>query len=152
MANLFQFYHYDFSEILGGNVGADGRFSPPPLDAYWQDPWRHPLVVRVAQHPAGFALVHRRSRITQDPDTWDIAEFFVMRAYRRQGVGRYAALRIFDQFRGRWEIRQVRANVAATSFWRAVVAHHTSGRYEETIHDDERWRGPVQTFDNASMR
>ena len=149
IANLFQFYHYDFAEILGGNVGSAGRFAAPALDAYWRDPWRHPFVVRVEQHPAGFALIHRCSRITGDPGTWDVAEFFVMRPYRRKGVGSHAALRIFDQFRGHWEVRQARANVAATTFWRAVIARHTGGRYSETIYDDERWRGPVQTFDNT---
>jgi predicted acetyltransferase len=151
LENLFQFYCYDFSEIVGGNVGFDGRFSPPPIDAYWQDPWRYPYIVRVDDVPAGFALIHRRSRITQDPDTWDVAEFFVMRPYRRKGTGSYAALQLFDRFRGRWEVRQVGANTAATVFWRAVIAGHTNGRFIETIHDDERWRGPVQTFDNTAF-
>lgn len=149
--NLFQFYYYDFSEIVGGHAGVDGKFSPPSIESYWQDSWRYPQILRVDGHPAGFALIHRRSRLSGDSETWDVAEFFVMRAYRRQGVGSHAALRTFEKFRGRWEVRQVRANEAATHFWRAVIARHTGGRYAESNLDDERWRGPVQTFDNTAM-
>jgi predicted acetyltransferase len=105
--------------------------------------------VRVDAEPAGFALVHRRSRITGDADTSDVAESFVMRPHRRKGVGSQAAVDLFDRFRGRWEVRQIHANVAATHFWRAVIARYTGGRYTEVTYDDERWRGPVQAFDNS---
>jgi predicted acetyltransferase len=148
IGNLFQFYHYDFSELLAGHVAEDGRFRTPALAAYWQDSWRHPWLLHVDEHPAGFALVQRRSRITGDPETWDMAEFFVMRAYRRQGVGSQAALQLFAQFRGHWEVRQIHANPLATHFWRAVIARHTGGHFSESTHDDDRWRGPVQSFDS----
>ncbi len=147
--NLFQFYYYDISEMLGGKVGADGRFSPRPIEAYWEDSWRYPLLVRVDRQPAGFALIHHRSRISGDPETWDVAEFFVMRAYRRRGVGTVAALSVFDRFRGRWEVRQFPANKAATNFWREVISGYTSGAYDEVVYDNDRWRGPVQMFDNT---
>jgi predicted acetyltransferase len=149
LENLFQLYCYDFSEMMLGDVQADGRFALPPLDPYWSDPRRHPFVLRVDGHPAGFALACQTSRITGDPQTWDVAEFFVMRRYRRKGVGAQAARELFDRFRGRWEVRQTRANVAATQFWRRVIAQYTGGRYTEATHDDDRWRGPVQSFENA---
>ncbi len=149
MRNLFQFYAYDFAEILGGNVRPDGTFQTPPLESYWQDSWKHPFVLHVEGNPAGFALVHERSRITGDAGVWDVAEFFVMRPHRRRGVGSRAAVELFDRFRGRWEVRQVGANQSATSFWRATIERYTGGRFAEAIYDDERWRGPVQTFDSA---
>jgi predicted acetyltransferase len=149
LLNLFQFYFYDFAEMVGARPGPDGLFASPALEPYWEDASRHPFVVRVEARPAGFALVHRRSRITGDPETWDVAEFFVMRPYRRKGVGSYAAEQMFDRFRGRWEVRQIHANTAAQHFWRAVIARYTAGRYSEAIHDDDRWRGPVQAFDNS---
>jgi predicted acetyltransferase len=149
LQNLFQFYCYDFAEILALRPRADGLFATPPLEPYWEDAWRHPFVVHADAQPAGFAFVHRRSRITGDDETWDVAEFFVMRPYRRAGVGSEAARQMFDRFRGRWEVREVHANTAATQFWRAVIARYTGGRYTETTSDDDRWRGPVQTFDNS---
>jgi predicted acetyltransferase len=149
--NLMQFYLYDFSELLPGvRVGADGRFSlKRSLSVYWQDASRHPRLIRVDGELAGFALLRRGSHISQDPDVWDVCEFFVMRQYRREGVGAYAALQLFEQFRGRWEVRQIHANAAATYFWRAVIGRHTNEQYTESTYDDERWRGPVQSFDNT---
>lgn len=147
--NLIQYYVYDFSEVVGSDVADDGRFTLGPLDAYWEDSWRHPFLARVDGKYVGFALIHQRSRITANAGTWDVAEFFVMRKYRRRGVGAALASRVFDSCRGRWEVRQRPANNAATAFWRSVIAAYTKGRFEEAILDDERWGGPVQTFDNG---
>lgn len=151
LAHLLQYYVYDFSEILGTDVADDGRFAFPPLDAYWEDDWRHPFLARVDGALAGFALVHQRSRVTADTSTWDVAEFFVMRKYRRRGVGAILATRVFDSFHGTWEVRQRFANTAATAFWRKVIDVYTSGRFEEIVIDDERWRGPVQRFTSRTL-
>jgi len=51
-----------------------------------------------------------------------------------------------------WEVRQVMESVAATAFWRRVIGQYTLGAFEETVFDDERWRGPVQRFDNRADR
>jgi predicted acetyltransferase len=149
LAALFELYAYDFSEMLGLDVGDDGRFSVPALDAYWTDPRRHPFLIRVGEKLAGFALVHQGSRLTGDEEVWDMAEFFVMRRYRRHGVGQQAARWLFEQFRGRWEVRERAENHAATAFWQRAIGRHTGGRFEEVVCDDARWRGPVQRFDSA---
>jgi predicted acetyltransferase len=149
LANLLQYYVYDLTEVVDSQLGADGRFVVPSVDAYWSDAWRHPHLVRVDGKLAGFALVQQRSRITGDQTTWDVAEFFVMRRYRRQGVGAIIATRIFETFRGRWEVRERTKNHAAIAFWRRVIGAYTDGNYEETLIDDERWNGPVQSFRNG---
>jgi predicted acetyltransferase len=148
LGNLLQYYVYDLTEVVDSALGGDGRFVVPSLDAYWTDTWRYPHLVRVDGKLAGFALVQQRSRITGDETTWDVAEFFVMRKYRRQGVGTVVATRLFDSFRGRWEVRELKTNLAAIAFWRRVIGAYTSGNYEETLIDDERWHGPVQSFRN----
>ena len=148
LVNLLQYYVYDLTEVVDSALGGDGRFVVPSLDAYWSDAWRHPYLVRVDGKLAGFALVQQRSRITGDESTRDVAQFFVMRRYRRQGVGAIVATRVFDSFRGRWEVRELKANHAAIAFWRRVIGAYTNGNYEETLIDDERWHGPVQSFRN----
>jgi len=148
LTNLFQYYVYDMSNLVDEELGADGRFVLRPLDAYWSDRWRHPHLVRVDGNLAGFALVQQRSRMTGDDRTWDVAEFFVMRKYRRHGVGSAIATRLFDAFRGPWEVRELEKNHAAIAFWRRVISVYTNGDFQETLVDDERWRGPVQSFRN----
>ena len=150
LAALFELYVYDFSEMLGLDVEEDGRFHGPPLDAYWTDPRCHAFLIRADGKLAGFALAQERSRLTGDETVRDVAEFFVLRRYRRQGVGELAARWLFDRFRGPWEVRQKAENVAATAFWRRAIERYTNGRFDEVVWDDARWRGPVQRFDSAS--
>jgi predicted acetyltransferase len=146
LANLFQLYSHDFAEVVPLFVGDDGRFAVPALEPYWQDPSRHAFLIRVADHWAGFALAHQCSRLTDDRGTWDVAEFFVMRGFRRSGVGARAAAELFARFPGRWEVRQIHANTIATAFWRHAIAGFTGAAVVETVHDTDRWQGPVQTF------
>jgi predicted acetyltransferase len=146
LRNLIELYAYDFSEIEGFDVDDTGRFPVYPLDAYWEEPGRLPFLIRAGERLAGFALLHDKSRLSGDSGVWDMAEFFVLRKYRRAGVGTRAAHGLFSTHRGPWEVRQRRSNVGATGFWRRCIASYTSGRFDEIVVDDERWRGPVQRF------
>ena len=150
LRHLIDLYAYDFSEIVDLDVGEDGRFAFRDLDPYWTDDWRHPFFVRAGGKLAGFALIHTRGYFDADPATNDVAEFFVLRRYRRRGVGDRAATLAFDAFRGRWEVRERANNTGAIAFWRGVIERYTRGEYREVIRDDERWRGPVQSFTNGS--
>ena len=144
LENLMQLYIYDWSELRPLDVGADGRFPDYPLAAYWEDAWRHPLLLRVDGRLAGFALVSERSRLTGAAGVFDMAEFFVMRRFRRKRVGLAAASAAFDRFKGPWEIRQHDENSAATAFWRSAIDRYTGGSYREVRWDDHAWTGPVQ--------
>jgi len=148
LAALFELYAYDFSDILSIDVGDSGRFAVPQLDAYWTDPRCHAFLVRVDSKLAGFALVQERSRLTGDEGVCDMAEFFVMRRFRRRGVGEHVAGWLFDRFPGPWEVRQKTRNVAGTAFWRHAIGAYTGGRFDEVVMDDARWHGPVQRFDS----
>lgn len=144
--NLFQLYIYDLSEMVPVDVDdRDGRFDAPQLDTMWSDS-SHPFLLWVDQKVAGFAQVCRGSRLSGDDSIWDMAQFFVLRRYRRGGVGSEMARRLFAMHPGAWEVRQVAANLPATAFWRAAIAELTGGAWRETVVDDERWRGPVQSF------
>jgi predicted acetyltransferase len=148
LRRLMQLYAYDFSEFMGLDVGDDALFDVgDALSRCWSEPWRHAFRVRVDGRLAGFVILDERSRLTGDPEVMDVAEFFVMRKYRRKGVGAVCATMAFDLFPRKWEVRQQGTNAAATAFWRSTIHHYTGGRFQETVFDEERWRGPVQSFD-----
>jgi predicted acetyltransferase len=135
---LLELYLHDLSGLTGADVGSHGRYGYFFLDDYWIEPDRHPFLLRVDGHLAGVALVGSGT-------PHDMAEFFVMRKYRRQRVGARAARALFRMFPGDWQVRQIAANTAATSFWRAVIpAPFTEGtteigpvqRFESSAHDD----------------
>lgn len=144
--NLMQLYVHDWSELLPLDLDAAGRFAVPPLDAYFREPDHHALFIESGGHLAGFALVVARSRLTGAPGVHDMAEFFVIRRYRRRGVGLAAAAAVFARFEGPWEVRQRDENAGATAFWRRAIGELTGGRYQETRWADERWAGIVHRF------
>lgn len=135
LRNLMELYMHDFSELTGGDVGDHGLFGYRYLDHYWTEPDRHPFLIRVGGKLAGFVLVRSRRRGDGVAES-GIAEFFVMRKYRRRGVGRIAARRVFDMFPGRWTVMQLSDNAAAQGFWRNVIADYTGGEFTETLGDD----------------
>jgi predicted acetyltransferase len=114
LRRLIELYRYDFSEFDRSDVGPHGEFGYPYLDHYWTEPGRHPFLVQVEGTWAGFALV-------REIPPFDMAEFFVMRKYRRSGLGREVALEIFRRFPGRWQVRELRSNPGAIAFWRTVI-------------------------------
>lgn len=145
--NLLQFYEYDWSEISGLiDVNEQGLFELMGVD--WTDPTLQAFLFRVNTHWAGFALVKRHSLLTDDgANTWFMDEFFVMRRYRRAGIGAEAATRLFDRFPGWWEVAQTYNNTGAQTFWRTVIGRSTGGAYEQTtLTEARRWQGPVQRF------
>jgi predicted acetyltransferase len=99
---------------MGWDVDAHGVFGYRYLDHYWTEGDRHRYFIRVDGHLAGFALV-RSGRPHQ------MAEFFVMRKYRRKGVGTRAAAMVLARFPGAWEVRELLANAAGASFWRSAI-------------------------------
>jgi predicted acetyltransferase len=149
-ARLMQLYAYDFSEVTGDDLGDDGLYRAPSIDRYWQEPWWRPFLVRAGGACAGFVVVSSRSRLVEGLDRWDMAEFFVLRRFRRGGVGTRAATLAFDAFRGPWEVRQMARAAAATAFWRSAIGRYTGGSFREVAWDDARWRGPVQLFDSQA--
>ena len=132
LGNLFELYAHDFSEFHGVEVGEDGRFGYPHLALYWSDAGRLPFLVRVKGKLAGFVLVRRGSELSGDPAIWDMAEFFILRGYRRQGVGLDVAHQVWKRVPGRWEIRVMESNRAGCEFWKRAIAGLTGESVRST--------------------
>ena len=131
LARLFELYQYDFSEFDGADVDEQGVYGTPHLESYWRDADRHPFLLRAGDAWAGFALVR-----TGEPT--DMAEFFVMRKYRRRGIATAFARDVFARFPGAWQVREIEANRPAQSFWRRAIP---------VAFDERDWgRGPMQVF------
>src|SRR5690606_11754215 len=134
-----------------------GRYGYGYLDRYWTEPGRYPFLIRVDRKLAGFVLVRRGTYFPELQAAsaelpYMVAEFFILRKYRRRGVGAYAAREVFDRFPGRWEVAEMPENTAAQAFWRRVIGEYTGGRYEEFLMENDRWRWPVQVFQTGINR
>ncbi|MBU9710848.1 GNAT family N-acetyltransferase [Evansella tamaricis] len=132
--NLMQFYFYDFSEFVDAYVKEDGLFEDYSyLDAYWEENDRYPYLIWNDNRLVGFALIRKIN--TAGDYYFSIAEFFIMKKFRRNGLGKLAAQTIFRNHKGPWEVFQIANNHPAQSFWRKTIQEFTSGHYEERILD-----------------
>jgi predicted acetyltransferase len=121
LANLLELYSYEFSEFHDFDVGSDGLYGYNYLSLYWTEVSRSPYLIYVEDGLAGFALVKKGCSISGNLEAWDMAEFFVMKKYKRQGVGTAAALKIWQQLKGNWQIRVSVKNQVACLFWLQTI-------------------------------
>jgi predicted acetyltransferase len=142
--NLMQLYIYDFSEYVDCDVENNGLFkSYPNLEDYWKEENdRFPYIIMYDNKYAGFALI--RFIKTNRRNYFSVAEFFVMRKYRRKGIGRLIAEKVFDLHKGQWEVYQKQSNTTAQLFWSRVIDDYTKGRFEEHFENGRR----IQDFEN----
>ena len=147
LSNLLELYIHDLSEIFPVKVGAEGRFGYEKLALYWSEPATHfAYLIRCNAEVAGFALVARGSPASDDPDALDLAEFFVMRSYRRNRVGRNAAFALWDLLAGQWVVRVSEMNRSGLVFWEGAVRDYTHGAFAVKSHPDKSSRFRAFSF------
>jgi ribosomal protein S18 acetylase RimI-like enzyme len=98
----------------------DGRTEPYPyFDAYWTEPDRLPFLIVADGEAVGICLVR-----TREDGGWSIAEFSVVPARRRAGVGRQAveelAVRARAAGAAHLEAKVHPGNLQALPFWLAA--------------------------------
>ncbi|MDQ2710794.1 MAG: GNAT family N-acetyltransferase [Acidobacteriota bacterium] len=141
LANLLELYAHDFSEFYNLELGPDGRFGYRKLPLYWSEPGRHPFLVRIDGELAGLVLVKRGSEISGDQTVWDMAEFFVVRRYRRRGIGTEIANEVWRRYPGFWEVRVMDLNRPARHFWKRAISMFTgeTSRPVRILKNGEWW-------------
>jgi len=125
LANLLELYAHDFSEFHDLDLGPDGRYGYRYLPLYWSEAARHPFLVRMNGKLVGLVLVKRGSEVTGNETVWDMAEFFVLRGYRRRGIGTQIAHEVWRRFPGAWEVRVMQSNISAYEFWGRAISTFT---------------------------
>lgn len=129
--NLFPLYLHDLSEFSAQEVDEHGRFlCEGALNVWWEREVLFPFLIRADAQIAGFAFVCATPHVSHGRD-YRLNEFFVLRGYRRRGVGLAAARAVFDRFPGRWEVGWLPSNEPAAEFWQRTIAHYAPGRFEE---------------------
>ena len=149
LAHLIELYEYDFSEFNDRDVNEFGLYGYKYLDHYWTDADRHPFFVVVDGSYAGFVLVNSHSYLQKDDQVKSIAEFFIMRKYRRKGIGEEVAKQIFEKCIGNWEVLQHGNNDPSKAFWKKVIEEYTNGDFELLDVQTENWIGQGYIFNNT---
>ncbi|WP_062049579.1 GNAT family N-acetyltransferase [Bacillus sp. JCM 19034] len=146
LRQLIELYEYDFSEFNGNDVDMHGYYGYRYFDHYWTEDGRVPFFVTVDGKLAGFVLINDYCYVLKEKPSRSIAEFFIMRKYRKLGVGEKVAHKVFDQFKGNWEVLVHPENHVSFTFWKKVIDKYTRGNFltEEVATDD--WVGTGYIF------
>jgi predicted acetyltransferase len=99
-------------------------------------------LARIGTSIAGFALIGSSANWLGDIDAHDVHEFFVIRKFRRRGVGNEMATLLWNEHPGEWLVRVFEANAPAVLFWRAAISGYSLGAYQEErrVIDGRSWR------------
>ncbi len=144
-AQLMNLYNYDFTEYNNDDVKETGYFYG--YYGIWTDDRNH-LFIRVDGNLAGFVVVKDGGyKYLDDKNSHNIDEFFIMKKYRRNGVGSYVAKTVFDMFKGAWEVCQMQNNMPARKFWKTVISEYTDNNYQECGTENEEMVGFI--FNNS---
>ncbi len=156
LANLLEKYDYEFSQWDERDVNKLGLYGYGYLDYYWTETRRYAYFIKVDGTLAGFAMVNNHPE-TEEVIDFNLAEFFIMYKYRRLGVGKTAAYRLFDMYKGRWQLKRHPRNIASVHFWNRVVDGYTNGEFSvikncENIKYADGSCADVFFFDNRNYK
>lgn len=141
LSNLCSFALYDLSELNGMKISEEGSYFKNNSCQQWiEDPSYEVNFIRVDGELAGFIV----TRFLRDESINYLNHFFVVRKYRRKGVGKRAAEMAFDKHEGKWRVSQFDWNTPAILFWRRVIKDYTNNQYQESRRVDNK--GPMQEF------
>lgn len=119
--NLYQYYAYESSDWEQEDVEVDGRFyvHEPHFERYWQAPGWSASLILVDGFIAGFILVERSE--LPGIDAFELADLFILKKYRRLGVGLAVARQTLCDSQADWLLRCYREDTQALAFCRAVL-------------------------------
>ena len=122
--NLFQPYLNELSLFPDEEIDykdKEGIYHYTYLDAYWQENERYPYLLFYNSEIAGFALVRH------DGEHWQMAEFYVMTAFRRRGLALACAVDIFRSHPGDWKIGFHKRNQPSRELWQKLAERFSKG-------------------------
>ncbi|HCE3663416.1 TPA: GNAT family N-acetyltransferase [Vibrio parahaemolyticus] len=135
LENLFPYYVYDMSEFMKWDPDLNGlyTFKSSTLDCYWSDTSHVPYFIYVGKDLAGFVLVRK---YPSSPEILDIDQFFVLRKFKGQGIGKSAFKEVVNRHVGKWQIRVLKENEAALKFWLSAVSDIVGCNYDDCLDID----------------
>jgi len=128
---LLDAYLVELSQF--GNVSLDY----PYFDAYWNDGeqrWAYFLFRE--SNVIGFAMVNTISATGRAID-FAMAEFSILPAARRAGLGIEAAIEVFRTHPGAWQLSLMQRNAPGQAFWPRAIATAGAAEVARSEHDGD---------------
>lgn len=130
LAHLLELYEYDFSEYNHNDVSQLGLYGYSYLDYYWTEDNRFAYFIKIDGKYAGFVMICDYCYVSKNDDRFFMSEFFVMKKYRKQGIGMTVLKKIFDLHKGKWELSVYPKNKPSVNFWKKAIHEYAKNLYQ----------------------
>jgi len=139
--HLLELYDHDMSEWEQTDVNEAGLYGYRYLDHYWTEEGRYPYLITADEHYCGFAFVRTAP---EQGEYNSVAEFFIMRKYRKHGLARHLLEYIHERHPGKWNHSAHINNLVSQAMCRNVFPTLAfDGVNEKIFKDTVQW-----TFSN----
>lgn len=122
LKNLITLFLHDLSEF---NSKIDlnpenGLFEFDVLDWFFEKEGLTPFFLVFDKKPVGFILLQSGPFSNSDRADYIVNSIFILKNYRRKGIGVLACNKLFEMFPGRYAIGQMLNNTPAIKFWKNI--------------------------------
>lgn len=127
LENLLQLYLHDLSFNFPIDFSEEkGKFIYPELDQYFENKNNIAYFMQKEGVKVGFILLNKNE------DEYLVQELFVLNPYKRRGIGREGACKIFDNYKGSWTIKSLPCSKDVELFWKDTLKEYTKDNYNMT--------------------
>jgi predicted acetyltransferase len=136
LENLMSLYLHDLSEFTEDlKVSEDGKFHYEGFELYFTSEDLKPFFITYKGEVAGFILLNSGRYVPADID-YIIHEFFLLKGYRRKGIGTAAIRNLMGLYKGKYRLLEIVSNRKAVAFWtRFYEVHQIKYSEVKEIHD-----------------
>lgn len=120
LKNIYQLYLHDLSSYNQEDLDHNGLYDVGFLDLFWEKEGLFPFFINIKDNVIGFILVQTGRFAPSTGEDYYISEFFILRKYRRKGIGKAAISKLFSLFPGTYLLGQMPTNMPAIQFWKSL--------------------------------
>lgn len=147
LKNLIQFSEYDFSEFVDSDVKEDGKYEYDYIDNYFCEEDRNVVFIKERGYYVGFAMINSHTCYLKEEGIFCVAEFFIMKKYRKKGYGKKLINYLFGNYKGKWELFVHNSNSIGQKFWSIVIHEYTDKFTTKKIKNEDGYEGEVFIID-----
>jgi len=118
LESLMNLYLHDLSEFASDlKINEDGKFKYDGFELYFTSEDLKPFFITYHDEMVGFVLLNTGKYVPSDID-YTIHEVFLLRGFRKKGIGTVAIKKLFELYKGKYNIVQLGNNKIAIDFWK----------------------------------
>lgn len=128
--NLLDKYNCELSQYELTDTNPDGLYDNERFKKYLANERFFAKLFFAEKIPVGLVAYSIYYSTSKKFFISSLNEFFVLPKYRRRGIGKFFAYKIFDTCNEFWKVEIHPLNITAQMFWKNVIISYSNGNYK----------------------